>query len=199
MLVNAARSEQQHPFALVAELTELLKSSSPTTRQRAARCAIPLVELEFANGDWWHISRYHPTQPIRTSPWRGSFPRPSAIRLARQTLLLAWNSLRRDRLTAQTAQILFGMTAQVSEIIVNLELDDIDRIAQTRFRHVHPRWDDRPGVWRRLLIAAQTGDQDLLGLFNLHCLQLLTSELQRGVATNRPAKQWSEPGDEGPS
>ena len=56
-------------------------------------------------------------------------------------------------------------------------LDEIDRIAQKRFRHVRPRWDDRPAVWRRLLLAAETDDEKLMHEVNLHGLQLLAGEL----------------------
>jgi hypothetical protein len=130
--------------------------------------------MEFANLDWWHAVRNHPSQQIRTPLWRGSFPRPSAIQLARATLLLAWNSLRADPVTAR---ILLGMAPGVSELIAGLRFDEIDRIAQKRFRHVRPRWDDRPAVWRRLLLAAQAEDENLMGEFNLHGLQLLAGEL----------------------
>ena len=174
MLVNAAREERAGSFALVADLRELLKSLDPAMRQRAARCAFLLADMELGNGDWWHVAHTHPTQPIRTPPWRGSFPRPSAIQLARATLLLAWNSLRVD---PATTQILLGLTTPVAEVIVALRLDEIDRIARTRFRHIRPRWDDRPAVWQRLLIAAQKGDEELLTEFNLHALQLLIGEL----------------------
>lgn len=174
MLVNAARDERGCTFALVADLRELFKSLDPATRQRAARCAFLLSDLELSNADWWHVAHNHPAQPIRTPPWRASFPRPSAIQLARATLLLAWNSL---QVEPPTAQVLLGITTPVAEVIANLQFDEIDPIARARYRHVRPRWDDRPAVWRRLLLAAQTADESLLTEFNLHALQLLTGEL----------------------
>ena len=174
MLVNAARHEQDRPFALVSELRELLRSLDPPTRQRAAQLTFLLVDMEFANPDWWHAARNHPSQQMRTPLWRGCFPRPSAIQLARATLLLAWNSLRADPVTAR---ILLGMAPGVSDLIADLKFDEIDRIAQKRFRHVRPRWDDRPAVWRRLLLAAQAQDEKLMGEFNLHGVQLLVGEL----------------------
>ena len=176
MLVSATRHEQDRPFALVSELRELLKSTVPATRQRAARRTFLLVDMEFANEDWWHAVRSYPSHQMRTPPWRGSFPRASGIPLARATLLLAWNSLRASPDQA-SVRLLLGMTPRVSEVITNLRFDEIDRIAQKRFRHVRPRWDDRPAVWRRLLLAAQSDDEKLMGAFNLHGLQLLAGEL----------------------
>jgi hypothetical protein len=173
MLVNAARDERSSTFALVANLRELFRSLDPAMRQRAARCTFLLSDLELGNPDWWHIAHNHPAQPIRTPLWRASFPRPSAIQLARATLLLAWNSL---QVEPTIAQVLLGIATPVAAVIANMPFDEIDPIARTRFRHVGPRWDDRPAVWRQLLLAAQTGDDGLMMEFNQHALQLLTGE-----------------------
>jgi hypothetical protein len=174
LLVNDARTEQSRSFALVSELRELLKSADPATRQRAARRAFLLVDMEFGKPDFWQVVFSRPGQQLKTPLWRGSFPRGSAIQLAHATLMLAWNSLRTD---PTTARILLGMAHPVAELIARLKFDEIDRIAHKRFRHVRPRWDDRPAVWRRLLLAAQSDDAKLLGAVNLHALQLLTGEL----------------------
>ena len=185
MLVNAARHEHGTPFALVSELRETLTRADPAMRQRAAQRAFLLVDMEFGNQDWWHAACNHPSQQMRTPSWRGSFPRASAIQLARATLMLAWNSVRAD---AATARILLGMTLPVSKLIADLRLDEIDRIAQKRFRHVRPRWDDRPAVWRRLLLAAETDDEKLMHEVNLHGLQLLAGEL---LSTSEAASRIS--------
>jgi hypothetical protein len=88
--------------------------------------------------------------------------------------MLAWNSLRAQ---PATARILLGMAHPVADLIAGLRFDEIARVAHQRFRHVRPRWDDRPAVWRRLLLAAQSNDEKLMGEFNLHGLQLLAGEL----------------------
>jgi hypothetical protein len=174
LLVNAARHEQPRPFPLVSELRELLKAADPAVRRRAARRSFLLVDLEFGNPDWWHTARNHPSQQMRTPLWWGCFPRAAAIQLARATLMLAWNNLRAD---PAAAPVLLGMAAPVSEMIASLRFDEVDRIAHKRFRNVRPRWDDRPAVWRRLLLAAQTEDERLMTAFNVHALQLLAGGL----------------------
>jgi hypothetical protein len=174
MLLSTARHGETPSFALVSELRELLKSADRSMRQRAARVSFLLVDMEFGNPDFWHVACSHPGQQLKTPLWRGSFPRGSAIQLAHATLMLAWNSLRSDPVTAR---ILLGMAQSVSDLITGLKFDEIDRIAHKRFRHVRPRWDDRPALWRRLLLAAQSDDAKLLGAVNLHALQLLTGEL----------------------
>jgi hypothetical protein len=172
--VSTARHEETQSFALVSELRELLKSTDRPMRERAARVSFLLVDLEFGNPEFWHVACSHPGQQLKTPLWRGSFPRGSAVQLAHATLMLAWNSLRTD---PATAQILLGMAQSVSQRLAGLRFDEIDRIAHKRFRHVRPRWDDRPAVWRRLLLAAQSDDAKLMGAVNLHALQLLTGEL----------------------
>jgi hypothetical protein len=143
MLVSTARHAETQSFALVSELRELLKSANPSMRQRAARVSFLLVDMEFGNPDFWHVVCSHPGLQLRTPLWRGSFPRGSAIQLAHATLMLAWNSLRSD---PATTRILLGMGQSVSALIAGLKFGEIDRIAHKRFRHVRPRWDDRPAV-----------------------------------------------------
>src|SRR5207244_2358773 len=112
-----------------------------------------------------------PDRKWRTAAWRGSFPRRSAVPLARATLMLAWHSLRAD---PETACVLLGMSPPVADLISALPLAEIDRIADRGFRHVQPRWHDRPAVWRNLLLAAQTSNPGAMRDFNLHGVQLMT-------------------------
>src|SRR5579863_6516329 len=88
MLVHAARHER-HPFALVTELRDLFVLTTPVTRRRIAERAFLLVDLHFRDPDWWHCVHSLPSDPLRNPPWRGSFPRPSAVQLVRATLMLA--------------------------------------------------------------------------------------------------------------
>lgn len=188
LLVNAARQEPRGSFALVQELRGILKDADPSTRRRAACRSFLLVDMEFGNIEWWRGVGSHLSEPARLPYWRRSFPRASGTQLARATLLLAWNSLRSGRDPA-TARLLLGMSPEVGELVASLKFDQIDRISQKRFRFVRPRWDDRPAVWRRLLLAAQSGDSSLMGAFNLHGLQLLSGELME--PTLRAAAQTS--------
>jgi hypothetical protein len=181
MLVNAARQEPEGSFALVRELREILNEADPAVRRRAACRSFLLVDMEFGNADWWRGAASHLSEPARLPYWRRSFPRATGTQLARAVILLAWNSLRLGRDPAAT-RLLLGMTPEVSAAIATLRFDQIDRIAQKRFRFVRPRWDDRPAVWRRLLCAARSGDAGLMAAFNVHGLQLLSGELIESMA-----------------
>jgi hypothetical protein len=180
MLVNAARQEPEGSFALVRELREILKEADPAVRRRAACRSFLLVDMEFGNADWWRGAGSHLSEPAKLPYWRRSFPRATGTQLARAVLLLAWNSLRLGRDPAAT-RLLLGMTPEVSAVIVALRFDQIDRIAQKRFRFIRPRWDDRPAVWRRLLCAARRGDAGPMAAFDVHGLQLLSGELMESA------------------
>ena len=176
MLVHAARHERRS-FELVAELREQFALTTPLTRRRVADRAFLLVDMHFRDHEWWDCAVHRPAVAMRNPPWHGSFPRLTGAHLVRATLIQAWNGLRTD---PATACVLFGMVPAVAKIIAALRFDDIDRIAQKHFGHVRPRWDDRPAVWRKLLFAAQANEEDAMGDFNLHGLQLLTGELLAG-------------------
>src|SRR5207237_6968485 len=62
LLVQGARSERPERFFLVKPLREVLREMTPETRARAARRAFLLVDLEFANADWWRRAKNYPTR-----------------------------------------------------------------------------------------------------------------------------------------
>jgi hypothetical protein len=74
----------------------------------------------------------------------------------------------------------------VADIIVGLSLSDIELLVERRFRHVRPRWEDRPAVWRALLLAAESEDFRKKRDFDLYSLQLLTGDLWHSASAGRP-------------
>jgi hypothetical protein len=141
-------------------------------RTRAARKPFLLLDMEFANAEWWQTVR-RPSRSPPLPPLRGQFPRSSARALARATLSAAWHALRADR----HVQLRFGMLPAVAGIIETLGLTELERLAEKRYRFLRPRWDDRPGVWRHLLESVATADFRRGREFNLRALQLLIGEL----------------------
>lgn len=173
MLALAARREQPGSFILVSHLKDVLLRTTPEVRARAAERPILLTEMQFTNAAWWSAAREHPARPAPLPSWRGSFPKPAAVGLARATLMLAWHSLR----SSPESAVLLGLLPEVARLIAGLSLNDIDSIVERRFQHVRPRWEDRPGAWRRLLMAAESADFRKAREFNLYSLQLVTGEL----------------------
>ena len=181
MLALAARKEPSGSLTLVGHLREVLLRMTPEIRARAAERPVLLSDMQFTNTPWWRAAREHPARPAPLPSWRGSFPKPQAVSLARATLMLAWHSL---RFTPESA-VLLGVIPGVAELIAQLSLRDIDTIVERRFQHVRPRWEDRPAVWERLLLTAESQDFRKTRDFNLYSLQLVTGELW--TSTGRPS------------
>jgi hypothetical protein len=96
-------------------------------------------------------------------------------------LLLAWHKVR----VAPHELCLLGITTDVADAIAQLSITEIAAVAERYFRYVRPRWEDRPAVWRRLLLSAQSEDIRRSRDFNLYGIQLLTAELMSPVGRSR--------------
>ncbi len=147
---------------------------TPELRKRAAAHAFLLLDFEFRNVDWWTAVRQFPEKQFRGTAWRNPFPRRSAIPLTRATLMLAWQAI---RTAGEKARIILGMAEKVAEIIGDLQLTELDRIAERRHRHLEPRWADRPAVWRSLLSVASAPETAATKRVDAYGLQLLTGDL----------------------
>jgi hypothetical protein len=175
LLVHAARTDAGETFPLVSHLRSLLRGLTPETRARAAQTALLLVDMQLSNAEWWTYLQAHLTRPAPLAPGYGSFPRASAVPLGRAILMLAWHGVRSD----PVGSCLLGMSGDVARIIASFSLTELDRAVERRFRFVRPRWEDRPAVWRALLLSAQNSDIRRSREVNLRALQLITGELLR--------------------
>jgi hypothetical protein len=171
-VVEAAKANRRMAGGLVSDLHDLLQTISPLERSRAAQRAFLLVDLQFADIQWWAGGgAAKPTHVPRSPAGQVYFPRAQATRLARATLTLAWHSVRSDQ---RNAHILLGMTEPVAGAISKLRFEEIDRIAERRSKFIRPRWSDRPGVWREILSGrSELSQRDA----DLHGVQLITGEL----------------------
>jgi hypothetical protein len=182
LLVRAARTDRP-TFPLVCYLRELLCSVTPETRARAAHRPLLLIDMHLANGELWRAAKDRPDRPTPRPAWQGAFARPAAVQLARSTLSLAWHKVR----VAPHELFLLGITTDVADAIAQLSITEIAAVAERYFRHIRPRWEDRPAVWRRLLLSAQSEDIRRSRDFNLYGIQLLTAELMSPVGRSRSA------------
>jgi len=171
MLVTAAKNPSVS-VGLIAELRQEWLSLGAAARTRMARLPYLLLDMRFRDGPWWQSARTGPRTRSRAA--RDDFPREAAINLARALLLLVWNGL---RLNPDGACVLYGIGAPVARIIVGLRLDALDELARKHFRQIRARWEDRPAVWRDLILAAQTEKSTAMRSCTLHALQLLAGEL----------------------
>jgi hypothetical protein len=173
MLVHAARAQAKDTFPLVSHLRSLLRGLAPDVRARAARTSLLLVDVQLSNAAFWTHLQAHPARPAFLLAGRGSFPRASAVPLGRATLMLAWHGVRSD----PVGSCLLGINPEVARIIACFSLTELDRAVERRFRFVRPRWEDRPAIWRALLLSAQSGDARRTHEVNLRAIQLMTGDL----------------------
>src|SRR5688572_22655736 len=83
LLVNAARGEPATALPLVRHLREILRTSDPGIRRRAAGRSILLVDIAFHDGDWWRGVKVEPTRRRRPLLAHSGFPRRAAVPLTR--------------------------------------------------------------------------------------------------------------------
>jgi hypothetical protein len=179
MLAHAARTEARDTFPLVNHLRPLLRGLTPEIRARAARTALLLVDMQLSNAPWWTSLQAHPARPAPLPAARGSFNRASAMPLGRAILMLAWHGVRSD----PVGSCLLGVSPDVARVIASFSLTELDGAVERRYRYVRPRWEDRPAVWRALLLSAQSRDARRTREANLRAIQLMTGDLlTSGVA-----------------
>jgi len=87
--------------------------------------------------------------------------------------MLAWHGVRSD----PVGSCLLGVSPEVARIIASFSLTELDRAVERRFRFVRPKWEDRPAIWRALLLSAQTSDARRAREVNLRAIQLMTGDL----------------------
>jgi hypothetical protein len=162
------------PFAMVGPLRSLLRGTRPIVRRRAARQPFALVDMEFRDAEWWQAVATDPARTWKDRPWHNPSPKRVAIQLAQSTVMLAWHMTRAD---SELTSIVFGMSRDVASVIAALGLSSIETIAEHQFRHVRPRWEQQPEIWRELLLAAHRDDADAMRDFVVHALQLLMGEV----------------------
>lgn len=188
MLVNASRHSQLSSDSFLFHLLSLVTPLDDAAITTAARFPFLLVDFAFRDVQWWRKLSIKSVRADSDRSWLVPFPRATATKLARATLMLAWHTARTD---AEATRVLLGISPSVSEVISTLRLRDIDRIADRHFRRLRPRWEDRPAVWRQLLACSRETDVDAAHEFVLHALQLTAAgslpQIPQTTVAPRPA------------
>lgn len=154
---------------------ELWRQMDQMASERAGRCPVLLINLNFDRLDWWK----------RVSEKRVAVPGPAASSelideaqatpLLREILMEVWHL---GRSMPRAANLLFGMAPGVSEQISELTVRQVDQIAVDYARNLRPRWEENAVFWKNLLQAAIGTDDEALFAVHLHCLQLLGNDSQ---------------------
>lgn len=176
LLVHAARSASDPPFALVASLREPLRRSTAEARRVAASRGVLLVDMQFDQPAWWGRALDEPRRALRSGAASGAFPRQSGIELARATMTLAWNAVQSDPMIAP---IVLGMDPEVVKLIESMPLTGLDRFATRHYRRIRPRWADRVAFWRELLSVSEAVPVTSMRDLDLKAMRILLADLLR--------------------
>lgn len=143
--------------------------------ERAGRCPVLLLDLNFENLGWWKRVCRDPFNIPHTADGVSLIAKDCARSLLREILMGVW---RLGSALPNAANLLFGMAPGVSVEISKLSVSAVERIADGYARDLRPRWEENDVFWKSLLEAAIGIDDEALFTVSLHCLQLLGSELE---------------------
>lgn len=159
---------------LVRQNADGLRRMDLAACKRAARIPVILLDLHFQRADWWRIVGRPNGEYRATAPVSSSLPTDYAAELARESLIVAWLAVQRAR---RSANLLFGMSDAVANLIGELTAQQLNRIAERSSHELRIRWQSRPEFWRKLIVAGQSGNANDLCEIHLFGLQLLGGEL----------------------
>ena len=153
-------------------LRELWAQVDARACERAGRCPVLLLDLNFQRKEWWRqVGDGDARAPSVNGP-SALFREAHATALLREILTEAWSI---GRSIPHAASLVFGMEPRVSSAIADLSVPELDQVAVVYARYLRPRWEENCVFWRRLLLAAIGADDEALAHAHLHCLQLLGS------------------------
>jgi hypothetical protein len=159
-LTNEAR------LPIAVELGDMFRQIDPGARARVAASPFLLIDAGFQDLQRW--SRVGCEIELANDS-AGRFLRPQAIELAHMTFVLAWSLARSNH---EAACVMLGLSPGCAEIVANLRLQDLQRIAILHNAWIRPRWELRPDIWRRLLKSTNAPRSSTPAATSLHGLQL---------------------------
>jgi hypothetical protein len=166
------------PAALLREVRVLWPALEPQARRRAAGCPYLLLDAGFADPERWRSSAQVGEGGVRMSA-TPFFTVPGTVEVLRLVLTYAWH-LARTQVAA--ARLLLGTPAACAAVIGGCTLRQIHTLAERRTEWLRPRWPARPQVWRELLVAAGSGEPQVLEQAHMHGLTLLAAEARAATA-----------------
>ncbi len=178
LLARLAADSGRPPLQLAEKLRDLLRALDEAALRRAAMCPLMLVEIKP-----WDV----PESPVRTPEHIGQpdwLPQESAIRLMRSAITLAWHVARSY---PQTAGIRLGLPAAAVLRIRELQLHELEVIAEEKFSCLRPRWEWRVDLWRSLLLGGRVPQLNPVNKASLQALHLIVSDLTSSSTT------WGDP------
>jgi len=162
---------------IITEHAELWTSLDSASRHRAAQLPVLFLDLHFQDVEWWQAATHAAGDEVAEDRVLGRDAESWQPEFIRQTLMIAWPSVREDRLAAG---LLFGMSEAVANVLSVLTPQQLDHISLYHSQELRLRWMHSGQFWRRLLSSAKANDIEALGSTHLFGLQLLGGEVLRG-------------------
>jgi hypothetical protein len=166
----ALLAEQRHDDAT---LSALWAQVDARVCERAGRCPVLLIDLNFQHPAWWQRASQRSADPLLTEGAHAPKTERAAL-LLREIMM---DVVTIGRTMPRALNLIFGMASPVTATIVQMGSREIDRIAVEEARYLKARWPESRSFWKGLLEAAIGTDDQALANVHLHCLQLLGSDL----------------------
>ena len=179
LLALASQLPTEVHLPLAVELSDVLKKMDSAARARAAACPFLLVDGGFQDLERWSRVRWG-AEPVEARA--ECFPRPQALELAHMTFMLAWSLVRSNRNAACT---MLGLSPGCTQVIGDLRLQDLQRIAVNHSAWIRPRWEARPDVWRRLLRMSDQPESRSSAVGNIRELYLFFGHVLKGESPRK--------------
>ena len=153
---------------------DLWRRLDESARHRAARCPYLLVEMRFDDAAWWEDAKRNAMKPTPNPTVLSAGTAGLGRAFANDALTLAWWTARADQ---RTAILLFGLDPRVAMVISSLSPVEVRRITARSGNQLRPRWEHNHRMWRDLLSAAISADEEALTDIHLYGIQLLGGDL----------------------
>jgi hypothetical protein len=182
LLCTWAASADSCKLPLIAHHRGVWSSIGADVVERAARFPFLILELHFANEEWWRklteVSSDARPEGSQDSPWPPLF----AEELLQEILIFAWHTVRWDR---RVGRLSLGASPGVAESIAELTPRQLAVVAQRHNGELRLRWQDDTDFWSAVLRAARSGNEEALTEIHRHAKLLLCGELLSRAATSR--------------
>lgn len=173
LLAEQAAVRSGPPSGLLQQLSELWHRLDGASRHRAAACPYLLLDAGFADPLRWQIPPARQVGDGGSHRYACYFTVPAAAEVARLVFIYAWHLARSH---AVAARLLLGMPESSAALIGRYTLRQIQTLAENHLDWLRPRWPARVQVWRKLLVAATSGEMAALERARLWGLTLLAAE-----------------------
>jgi hypothetical protein len=161
--------------ALLRQVGELWRVMDACARRRAAACPYLLVDAGFTDPARWGRPGALGVGDAGHPVYASFFSVPGATALARLVFTYAWHLARAQE---AAARLLLGMSAPCALAIARLSVREVHVLAESHPQWLKPRWPERLGAWRELLVAASAGEGEPLERARRHGVTLLAAEVR---------------------